>query len=100
MRTRRWSALAVTALVFAFPVFAHHGTAAYDTTKTVTVKGTITEFVFINPHVLVFFEVKGEKSSVKTWQAELTSLNHLMRTGWTKESLSPGDDVTFSGLRA
>jgi|SRR5437016_4568868 len=100
MRTRRWSALAVTALVFAFPVFAHHGTAAYDTTKTVTIKGTITDFEFINPHVMVFFEVKDEKGSVKKWQAELTSPNHLMRTGWTKETLRPGDEVTFSGLRA
>jgi hypothetical protein len=92
--------LAVAALIFALPTFAHHGTAAYDTTKTVAIKGTITDFQFINPHVMVFFKVKDEKGSVEKWQAELTSPNHLMRTGWTKDTLKSGDEVTFSGLRA
>jgi hypothetical protein len=99
MRAYRWSFLAA-AVIFAVPVFGHHGTAAYDTTKTVTVNGTIAEFEFINPHVMVFFEVKNEKGSVDKWQGELTSPNHLARYGWSKQTLKPGDPVTFSGLRA
>ena len=81
-------------------VFAHHGTAAYDTTKAVTVKGAVTEFEFVNPHVLVFLEVKDDKAAVQKWQGELTSPNHLERVGWTKSSLKPGDKITLSGYPA
>ena len=100
MRAYRWSLAAVILLTITLPVFAHHGNAAYDTTKTVTVQGTITDFEFINPHVMVFFEAKNEKGNVDKWQGELTSPNHLARYGWSKQTLKPGDQVTFSGLRA
>ena len=100
MKAYRLSVLAVIALTIALPLFAHHGNAAYDTTKTVTVRGTITDFEFINPHVMVFFEAKNDNGDIEKWQGELTSPNHLMRTGWTKGTLKPGDQVTFSGLRA
>ena len=100
MRTYRGSFVAVIALMIALPLFAHHGNAAYETTKTVMVRGTITDFEFINPHVMVFFEAKNDKGEIEKWQGELTSPNHLMRTGWTKGTLKPGDRVTFSGLRA
>ena len=100
MRTYRRSFVAIIALMIALPVFAHHGNAAYETTKTVTVQGAITDFGFINPHVMVFFEAKNDKGEIQKGQGELTSPNHLMRTGWTKESLKPGYQVTFSGLRA
>ena len=50
-------AAAVALLVVAMPMLAHHGTAAFDTSKPVTVKGTVTEFVFLNPHCQVYFEV-------------------------------------------
>lgn len=102
MRTSRWSLVATFAsvLMIASPLLAHHGNAAYDTTKTVTVNATITDFEFINPHVMVFFQAQNDKGGIDNWQGELTSPNHLMRTGWTKQTLKPGDQVTFSGLRA
>lgn len=80
-------------------LFAHHGTASYDTSKTVTVKGSVTEFQFVNPHVLVFLDANDDKGAVK-WQGELTSPNHLERVGWTKSSLKPGDKITLSGYPA
>ena len=82
------------------PGFAHHGSAAYETTEMITVKGTITEFRFINPHCQVFFDVKNDKGEVEHWQGELTAPNKLARAGWTKHSLNPGDAVTVSGLLA
>ena len=105
MRTNRWGFGAVIALMIALPLFvqpllAHHGNAAYDTTKTVKVRGTITDFEFINPHVIVFFEAQNDKGAVEKWQGELTSPNHLTRAGWTNGTLKPGDQVTLSGLRA
>ena len=79
------------------PTFAHHGTAAYDTKNIVTVKGTMTDFRFINPHVQLYFEVKNEKGEVEKWQAELTAPNKLARAGWDKYTLKPGDSITASG---
>jgi hypothetical protein len=97
----RWSFVALVVLMTALPVFAHHGNAAYDTTKTVTIKGTIVNVEFINPHVMVFFEVSDEKGGgVEKWQGELASPNHLARFGWSKQTLKPGGQFTFSGLRA
>ena len=102
MKSRRLkiAAAALSLLALAIPAFAHHGAAAYDTTKTITVRATIADFQFINPHVLLFFEVRGENGTVEKWQGELTSPNHLARTGWTKSSLKPADEVTLTGARA
>lgn len=80
--------------------FAHHGTANYDMTKVVTLKGTVTDFQFINPHTLILFDVKNDKGVVEHWQAEATSPNHLVRTGWTKDIIKAGDQITISGFRA
>jgi hypothetical protein len=79
-------------------VFAHHGTAAYDTSNALTFKGTVTEFRFINPHCQIYFDVKNDKGEVEHWQGELTAPNKLARAGWTKHSLNPGDQITVSGF--
>src|SRR5215469_184495 len=91
---------AVVLLAITAPVFAHHGTASYDMTKTITVKGKVTQFNFINPHVQVAFDVADEKGAVEHWQALLTSPNHLIRTGWSRETLKPEDEITVTGYRA
>jgi Family of unknown function (DUF6152) len=77
---------------------AHHGLAAFDQTNKVTLKGTVTEFHFVNPHAVVEFEVKDEKGHVQKWQAELTSPVHLK--GWTATSLEAGNVVAITGYRA
>ena len=92
--------IVVGLLVVSGPTFAHHGTANYDMTKVVTLKGTVTDFQFINPHTLILFDVKNEKGIVEHWQAEATSPNHLVRAGWTKNIVKSGDEITISGFRA
>jgi hypothetical protein len=82
------------------PLFAHHGTAAFDTTKMVKVKGTVTDFQFVNPHVQVYFECKNEKGETEQWQGELTAPNKLIRAGWDKHTLKPGDPITVGGYAA
>jgi Family of unknown function (DUF6152) len=82
------------------PVFAHHGTANYDMTKPITVKGTVTDFQFINPHTLILFDVKNDQGVTEHWQAEATSPNHLVRAGWSKEIVKPGDQISITGFRA
>jgi hypothetical protein len=84
-------------LAVSVPLFAHHGTAAFDTDRMVTVKGTITDFQYVNPHAQVYFAVKNDKGEDEAWQGELTAPNKLSRAGWTKHTLNPGDTVTVSG---
>ncbi|HVS87051.1 MAG TPA: DUF6152 family protein [Candidatus Acidoferrum sp.] len=93
-------AIVVGLLAVSSSTFAHHGTANYDMTKVVTLKGTVTDFQFINPHTLILFDVKNEKGIVEHWQAEATSPNHLVRAGWTKNIVKSGDEITISGFRA
>lgn len=87
-------------LMISIPALAHHGDAAYDTTKLVTVKGTVSDFQFINPHVEIFINVKNPNGSMEKWQGELTSPNHLAREGWTRHTLKPGDEIELVGYRA
>ena len=92
------AAVVAAVLVFSGPMSAHHGTAAYDTTNPLTVKGTVTEFRFINPHCQVYFDIKNDKGEVEHWQGELTAPNKLARAGWTKHSLNHGDQITVTGF--
>jgi hypothetical protein len=93
-------ALMVGLMTLASVAFAHHGTANYDTSKTITVKGAVSDFQFINPHVLIAMDGKDESGKLQKWQGELTSPNRLSRAGWTKSSVKPGDTLTISGYPA
>ena len=97
--SRHVIALVVAAAIWAVagPAFAHHGTAAFDLGKVVTVKGTVTSFDFSNPHCLVHFDVKNDKGETEQWQAELTAPTKLARGGWSKRTLKAGDTVTVTG---
>jgi hypothetical protein len=100
---KRWILLAcaLTCLLCAAAAFAHHGDAGYDTTQMVTVKGRVTDFQFINPHVEIALEVKNEDGTVESWQAEMNSPAILARaSGWNKNTLKPGDLIVFEGHRS
>jgi hypothetical protein len=91
------AALALAIVVFHTPLAAHHGWAAFEGEKTITLKGVVTDFHFVNPHSVVEFEVKDAKGAVQAWEGELTSPNHLLSRGWTASSLDEGDGVTITG---
>jgi hypothetical protein len=99
MRNTRVSILAVCVglLALAPMAFAHHGTANYDTGRQITVKGTVTGFEFVNPHVQIFWDAKDDAGAAQKWQGELTSPNRLSRVGWSKSTLKSGDAITISG---
>jgi hypothetical protein len=91
---------AILVLLFACgQVYAHHGSSNYDLSKPVSVKGTVMEFAFINPHSAIHLEVKDDKGKAEQWLIEADSPNNLARAGWTRESLKPGDVVTIVGNR-
>ena len=78
-------------------LLAHHGGAAFDQTKTQTLQGTVTQLDFINPHVVVWFDVTNPDGTTTKWSGWLTAPNKLQRAGWTKHTLNPGDKVTVVG---
>jgi hypothetical protein len=86
-------------LMIAAPIFAHHGTSAYDTSKLTTVKGTVTDFQFNNPHVIISVETKDDTGKVETWICEANSPNVLTRHGWDRDIIKKGDQITIIGNR-
>ena len=75
------------------PVVAHHGTALWSANE-ITLKGTVVEYVWRNPHALVIWDVKDDKGNVVQWTGELASPETLMGDGgMTKNTLKPGDEV-------
>jgi hypothetical protein len=91
---------AVVLLLVAGPMFAHHGAAAYDTSQNTTLKGTVVEFDFINPHCQLFINVADDSGALVKWDGEFTNPGTLHRRGWTKEMFKPGDQITMIGNRA
>lgn len=80
------------------PLFAHHGTGvAYETDKTITLKGTVTEWIWSNPHCAILFDVTDADGQVTHWGAELSNPHQLSLAGFSKDVLKPGDKITVTG---
>ncbi len=89
-------AAAVSVLTVSGPASAHHGTAAYDEVNPITLKGTVTEFLWANPHSQIKIDVKDEKGNIMHWVAETFAPGKLARDGWTRNIVKPGDQVTVT----
>ena len=90
-------ALAAFVLVVSGLAFAHHGAAGYESNKVTTLKGTVTEFRFQNPHAQIFLDVKDSTGKVQNWILEAVGIATLSRSGWTKSIMKPGDEITVTG---
>ena len=86
-------------LLVSGPALAHHGRSNYDVTATATVKGTVTEFEWVNPHALIHLDVADETGKVEKWIAETNSPNTLTRQGWNRNTVKTGDEITLVGHR-
>src|SRR6266516_2342586 len=94
--------LAISVIVFitGMPLAAHHALAAkFDPGKTVTLNGTVVEIDWANPHVHVLLDVKTANVTTN-WAIELESPIDLQRSGWSRDTLKPGDVVTVQGISA
>jgi hypothetical protein len=88
-------------LSFAAPSLGHHSFAAvFDATITVDVTGTVTEVEWMNPHAWIHLDVNNGDGEVERWSFELGSPNGLIRRGWSRGTIKPGDEISVSGYRA
>lgn len=96
MRSRLISLGVVAAGVWmlAVPLSAHHGNAAYATATQITLKGTVTEWFWANPHCFLKFDVKDDTGQVVNWVAEVSNPPDMVRQGWSKTSFKAGDEVS------
>lgn len=78
------------------PLAAHHGAATFDTVGEITLKGTVTEWLWANPHCILRLEVKAEDGTVKNWNVATSNVADSSKRGWSRRSFSPGDAVTVT----
>ena len=92
----KMSGLVVGLLLLSVQLVAHHGASAFDTTKRITMKGTVAEWFWANPHCVLRFEVSNDKGDVEHWLAEGSNPADMVNGGWAKLSLKPGDQVSVT----
>jgi hypothetical protein len=88
------SSLLVGLLAVSVPMLAHHGAASFDETKTVTVTGTVTEYIWANPHVYVKLDAKDDSGKTEHWVVEAQNPVSMNAIGWRKDTFRPGDVVS------
>lgn len=84
----------VAVLVAAVPLVAHHGAATFDTDKELTLKGTVTEWIWANPHCFLKFDAKDDTGTVRNWVVETQNPTGMSTRGWRRTSFKAGDPVT------
>ncbi len=94
MKSRLLNVLAF-AVLLAIPVLAHHSFTMFDTTKQITITGTVTEFQWTNPHSYIEIDVPDEGGTIKHWAIEMGSPSILQQSGWKFNNLKKGDKTTL-----
>ena len=90
------SILMFGSMVASAPLSAHHGAASFDTTKRLTLKGTVVEWFWANPHCFLRFDVKDDNGEVAHWVVETQSGPNIIPEGFAKDTFKPGDVVTVT----
>jgi len=78
------------------PALAHHSGAMFDAARKVDVTGTIVDFNWSNPHANFKVSVGKSDGTSEVWAVEMNSPNNLVRDGWKRTTLKPGDKVTVT----
>ena len=99
MKVSFMSVFVLIALISAaVPLSAHHSWPV-NNTQLVTVKGTVMEFQWENPHPMITLEVRTDDGKVEKWQVGGPAINRMEANGWTKTSVKPGDVITGIGYQ-
>jgi hypothetical protein len=98
MKTRACTGVLAGALtlMFALPAWSHHSHAMFDHSKQVSVTGTVTEFVYRNPHVFLYVDVKKDSGETVNYWVELSNLTNMITRGIGRSTFKPGDKVTVN----
>ncbi|HKE86713.1 MAG TPA: DUF6152 family protein [Vicinamibacterales bacterium] len=99
-RLSRCSVFVALSLALVPAAWAHHSQSEYDLRAKVEVEGSVTKVEWRSPHAWIYVDVINEKGEKVNWSFELPSPVTLMRRGWTRDSLKPGDRVKVSGAPA
>lgn len=100
--TNRLLAVLVAAglLMVAAPTLAHHSMAMYDSTRAITLTGTVTEFRLTNPHIQILFDVKPDQGDIQHWSSIGENPVVVRRKGWNRNTIKPNDQITITGYPA
>ena len=85
---------AIIALAVSSPAWSHHSHAMFDHEKVVTIKGTVTEWVFRNPHVFLYVNVKTDTGEMVKYSVEMSNITNMLKVGFTATTFKAGDSVT------
>src|SRR5262245_32100087 len=99
-RLSRYSIFVALSLALVPAAWAHHSQSEYDLRGKVDVEGTVTKVEWRSPHAWIYVDVINDKGEKVNWSFELPSPVTLMRLGWTRDSLKPGDRIKVSGAPA
>lgn len=87
---------AVCLLAVSVPLLAHHGAAGFDTEKQLTMKATVREWLWANPHCYMKYDTTDDKGNVAHWAVEVSNPTDMTKRGWSLHSFKPGDEVTVT----
>lgn len=83
-------------LMMTAPMVAHHGAASFDTSKDLVLKGTVTEWIWANPHCFLKFDAMDATGTVRNWAVETQNPTDMTKRGWARTSFKAGDQVTVT----
>lgn len=99
--TSAFVAFGALATAWVAPVTAHHSFAAeFDGSKPITLKGTVTQIDWANPHVWFYVAVKDDDGRSVRWACEMGAPHQLQQRGWLRDTMKVGDVVTVAGSLA
>jgi hypothetical protein len=87
---------AAMALAVSSPAWSHHSHAMFDHDKEVTVTGTVSQWIFRNPHVFLYVDAKTAAGETITYTVEMSNIANMLKVGFTSTTFKAGDTVTVT----